>query len=150
MKLLSLLLLLLLTSVSDSFTGKVVRVIDGDTIEVLTDDNKPVRVRLEGIDCPERRQPFTNVATNLTKQLCASKMVTIVKSGKDRYGRILGFIFVDDVNVNKELLRNGLAWHYKYFNGDKELAELEQQAREKKIGIWSEPNPVAPWNFRRK
>ncbi len=55
-----------------------------------------------------------------------------------------------NLNVNKELLRQGMAWHYKYFNKDEELAELEQEAREKKIGLWSQPNPIAPWDFRRK
>ena len=55
-----------------------------------------------------------------------------------------------NLNVNKELLRQGMAWHYKYFNKDEELAELEQEAREKKIGLWSQPNPSAPWDFRRK
>lgn len=73
-----------------------------------------------------------------------------MKSGEDRYGRTLGFIFVGDVNVNKELLKNGLAWHYKYFNDDADLDLLERQARVKKIGIWSESNPDAPWDYRRK
>jgi micrococcal nuclease len=148
MKILNLLVLLFMLNISDSFTGKVVRVLDGDTIEVLTEDKN--RVRLEGIDTPERGQPFSNKATELTKKLCAGKTVTVVKSGEDRYGRTLGFIYVGDVNVNKELLRNGLAWHYKYFNQDEELSELEQEAKNKKIGLWKEPNPVAPWDWRRE
>jgi endonuclease YncB( thermonuclease family) len=65
-------------------------------------------------------------------------------------GRTLGFVFVGDVNVNKELLKQGLAWHYKQYNKDAELAALEQEARKKKIELWSHPNPVAPWDFRRK
>jgi endonuclease YncB( thermonuclease family) len=150
MKIVSFLVLFFILSLSDSFTGKVVRVLDGDTIEVLTDKKERIRIRLEGIDCPESGQPFSNKATKLTKELVAGKTVTVVKSGEDRYGRILGFVFVGDVNVNKELLKNGLAWHYKYFNKDEELARLETQARLKKIGIWSETNPLAPWDFRRK
>jgi micrococcal nuclease len=62
----------------------------------------------------------------------------------------LGFVFVGNVNVNKELLKQGLAWHYKQYNKDEEFAKLEQEARKKKIGLWSHPNPVAPWDFRRK
>ena len=89
MKLLVFLLLFLLGTLSDSFSGKVVRVLDGDTIEVLTKKKERIRIRMEGIDCPERGQPFSNKATELTKKLCAGKTVTIVKSGEDRYGRTL-------------------------------------------------------------
>jgi micrococcal nuclease len=149
MKLLTLLLLLLLTA-STSFTGKVVKITDGDTIVVLIEGNQQVKIRLEGIDCPESNQDFGNRAKQAVSDLCFGKEVVIQKSGEDRYGRTLGYVFVGDVNVNKELLRQGLAWHYKYFNKDEELANLEQEARKKKIGLWSHPNPVAPWDFRRK
>ena len=149
MKLLSLLFLLLL-SASTSFTGKVVKITDGDTIVVLIEGNQQVKIRLEGIDCPESNQDFGNKAKQAVSDLCFGKEVKIVKSGEDRYGRTLGFVFVGDVNVNKELLKQGLAWHYKQYNKDAELAALEQEARKKKIGLWSHPNPVAPWDFRRK
>ena len=149
MKLLTLLLLIIL-SASDSFTGKVVKITDGDTIVVLTSDNKQVKIRLEGIDCPESNQDFGNKAKQAVSDLCFGREVIIVKSGEDRYGRTLGYVFVGDVNVNKELLRQGLAWHYKQYNKDTELAALELAARNKKIGLWSHPNPVAPWDFRRK
>ena len=149
MKLLSLLFFLLL-SATTTFTGKVIKVTDGDTIVVLTEDKKQVKIRLEGIDCPESNQDFGNKAKQAVSDLCFGKEVTIIKSGEDRYGRTLAFVFVGDVNVNKELLRQGLAWHYKYFNKDEELAKLEQEARQKKIGLWSLANPVAPWDFRRK
>ena len=149
MKLLSLLFLLLL-SASTSFTGKVVKITDGDTIVVLIEGNQQVKIRLEGIDCPESNQDFGNRAKQTVSDLCFRKNVVIQKSGEDRYGRTLGFVFVGDVNVNKELLRLGLAWHYKQYNKDEEFAKLEQEARKKKIGLWSQPNPVAPWDFRRK
>ena len=149
MKLLTLLLLLLLTA-STSFNGKVVKITDGDTIVVLIEGNQQVKIRLEGIDCPESNQDFGNRAKQAVSDLCFGKEVVIQKSGEDKYGRTLGYVFVGDVNVNKELLKQGLAWHYKYFNKDEELAKLEQEARNKKIGLWSHPNPVAPWDFRRK
>jgi endonuclease YncB( thermonuclease family) len=72
------------------------------------------------------------------------------RAGEDRYGRTLGYVFVGDVCVNQELLKLGLAWHYKYYNKNPELAKLEEQAKSAKIGLWSQPNPVAPWEFRRK
>jgi endonuclease YncB( thermonuclease family) len=144
------LLLLIILSASDSFTGNVVKITDGDTIVVLTSDNKQVKIRLEGIDCPESNQDFGNRAKQAVSDLCFGREVVIVKSGEDRYGRTLGYVFVGDVNVNKELLRLGLAWHYKQYNKDTELASLELAARNKKIGLWSHPNPVAPWDFRRK
>src|SRR5680860_721565 len=108
MKLLSIILLLLL-SVSTSFTGKVVKITDSDTIVVLTADKKQVKIRLEGIDCPESNQDFGNKEKQAVSDLCFGKEVTVIKSGEDRYGRTLAFIFAGDVNVNKELLRQGLA-----------------------------------------
>jgi len=131
MKALSFILLILL-STSTSFTGKVIKVTDGDTIVVLTEDKTQVKIRLEAIDCPESNQAFGNKAKQAVSELCFNKEVTIIKSGEDRYGRTLGFVFVGDVNVNKE------------------LAELETTARKNKVGLWSESNPVAPWDFRRK
>lgn len=126
----------------------VIKVSDGDTITVLV-DKQQIRVRLEGIDCPESHQPFGNRASQLTEKLVKGKTVTIVKSGEDQYGRTLGYVWVDDICVNRELLKAGLAWHYKYFNKDPELAEMENQANEAKLGIWSEPNPIAPWDWRK-
>lgn len=149
MKILSVILILLLTY-STSFTGKVIKVTDGDTIVVLTKEKKQVKIRLEAIDCPESKQAFGNKAKQAVSELCFKKEVTIIKSGEDRYGRTLGFVVVGNVNVNKELLKRGLAWHYKYFNKDEELAELEATARKNKVGLWSESNPIAPWDFRRK
>ena len=144
------LLLLLSLAVSTTFTGKVIKITDGDTIVVLTEDKEQIKIRLEGIDCPESNQDFGTKAKQATSDLCFGKQVKIIKSGEDRYGRTLGYVMVGDVNVNKELLRQGMAWHYKQYNKDEELAKLEQEACKNKIGIWSQPNPVAPWDFRRK
>lgn len=149
MKIISLLILLSLT-LSTTFNGKVIKITDGDTIVVLTDDNEQIKIRLEGIDCPESSQDFGTRAKQATSDLCFGKQVKIIKSGEDRYGRTLGYVMVGDVNVNKELLRLGMAWHFKKYNKDPELAKLEQEARTKKVGLWSQPKPVAPWDFRRK
>ena len=149
MKLLHILIISIILSIS-TFTGKVIRITDGDTIVVLTEDNEQVKIRLEGIDCPENNQDFGTKAKQATSELCFNKKVRIEKSGEDKYGRTLGFVYVGDICVNKELLKQGMAWHYKYFNKDPEMARLETEARKAKVGLWSQPNPVAPWDFRRK
>lgn len=130
--------------------GNIVRVSDGDTVVLLDSTNTQHRIRLDGIDCPEKGQPYGSKATQFVKDVTSkSKYVTIQWEKKDRYGRLLGYLTVDGVNVNKELLQNGLAWHYKYFNKDKELADLEQQAKDKKLNLWSQPNPIEPYHWRK-
>jgi micrococcal nuclease len=132
------------------FNAKVIGITDGDTIVVLTLDNQQVKIRLEGIDCPEMKQDFGTRAKQATSDLCYGKRVSIHKSGVDRYGRTLAYVYVGDTCINKELLRLGMAWHFKKYNGDQELAQLEIQAREKKVGLWSQQDPVAPWDWRKK
>lgn len=135
---------------TDTFTAKVVGITDGDTIVVLTSDKQQIKIRLEGIDCPESKQDYGERAKQATSDLCFGKEVKIQKSGEDRYGRTLAYIYVGDICVNKELLSLGMAWHYKQYNKDQELARLETEAREKKNGLWSQLNPIAPWDFRHK
>lgn len=134
----------------ETISGKVVGVSDGDTIVVLLSDNRELRVRLEGIDCPEKKQDFGEKAKQATATLCWNKEVKIIKSGTDKYGRTLGFVYVDDMCVNEELLKMGLAWHYKKYNSDPHYSQLEKNARERKVGLWSQPDPEAPWDFRHK
>jgi micrococcal nuclease len=150
MKTLFLLLLFALVSVPGSFRAKVIGVNSGDSIVVLLDDNTQLRVRLEGIDCPELQQEYGDSAKQATVALCFKKNVRIEKVGEDMYGRTLAFVYVDDLCVNKELLRLGLAWHYADFNNDTTLAQLELEARKNKAGLWKQSNPMAPWEFRRK
>jgi len=150
MKTLFLLLLFALVSVPGSFRAKVIGVNSGDSIVVLLDNNTQLRVRLEGIDCPELQQEYGDSAKQATVALCFKKNVRIEKVGEDMYGRTLAFVYVDDLCVNKELLRLGLAWHYADFNNDTTLAQLELEARKNKAGLWKQSNPMAPWEFRRK
>lgn len=149
MNLVNTLIISLILSIS-ILTGRVVRVTDGDTIVLLTENKEQVKIRLDGIDCHESSQDFGARAKQTTSDLCFNKEVRVEKTGEDRYGRTLGFVYVGDVCVNKELLKQGMAWHYKYFNKDPELARLETEAIKAKVGIWSQPNPIAPWDFRRK
>ena len=143
------LLILVVSFTQDkAFYGKVIRIIDGDTIVVLTKMNEQITVRLAGIDCPEKNQDFGTRAKQGTSILCFNKQVKIVPSGKDKYGRTIGFVFIDEICINEELLKLGLAWHYKKFNQDENLAQLEWTARTNKVGLWSLYNPIPPWDFR--
>lgn len=134
-----------------AFEGKVVRVLDGDTIEVLH-DRQPERVRLNGIDCPEKAQAFGSKAKQYTSGLCFGKVVSVEEHGHDRYGRTIGEIKTSDgKDVNHELVGAGLAWWYrKYAPKDTVLQELEEGARREKRGLWADPDPVAPWDFRHR
>lgn len=117
---------------------------------ILTKNNSQVKVRLYGIDCPERHQDFGTRAKLFTSDLSFGKTVEIRVINKDRYGRTVGKVILPDGKMlNKELLRMGLAWHYKQFDNSAEFAGLEQKARQNKKGLWSIKNPVAPWDFRR-
>lgn len=145
---LSCLLFFILTA--RNITGRVTAIKDGDTIELLR-DRTTYRIRLEGIDCPEKKQPYGNRAKQFVSDLCFGKTVTARISSQDRYGRYLAFIILSDGrNLNHELLRNGLAWHYKQYSKDRNLASLETQARQQRIGLWNDRNPTPPWEYRRR
>jgi len=139
----------LLISSGSTFTGMVIGVTDGDTIVVLTEQKQQVKIRLEGIDCPESKQEYGQRAKQATSDLCFGKSVRVVSSGQDRYGRTLAFVYVGDVCINRKLLRLGMAWHYKKYNSDQDLANMESESKNKKIGLWSQPNPVPPWEWRK-
>ena len=133
------------------FAGKVIKVVDGDTIDVLTDDMETIRIRFSGIDTPERGQPFGNNATQMVKELVAGEIVRIVPQGDDRYDRTVGDIYYDGTLINLSLVKAGLAWHYvKYAPDDTALREAEQQAREMRSGLWgSSHGAIAPWDWRK-
>lgn len=131
-------------------TGKVTRIADGDTFTMIFENGFEVRVRLLGIDSPERRQAFSNKAKQTLSDLIYNKEVKVYYESKDRYGRVLGDIYINDLNVNHEMVRRGMAWHFIRYSDDEKLAALEKEARKNKIGLWADPNPVAPWDFRRK
>jgi micrococcal nuclease len=130
--------------------GRVVSVSDGDTFTLLTNDNEQIRIRLYGIDCPEKDQDFGQVAKKFLSDLVYNKNVNVTKTDVDRYGRTIGKVFIDSVNVNKSLLRAGLAWHYKRYDDDPAWAKVEATARRKKLGLWAKADAVPPWEYRRK
>jgi micrococcal nuclease len=128
--------------------GKVVSIQDGDTITILK-GSEQIRIRLSGIDCPEKKQAYGNVAKRFTSSLVFGKTVYVKYTGKDRYNRVLGTVFTKNgTNLNKELLKEGLAWHYKQYDSNPELARLENQARKARVGLWADSDPTPPWEFR--
>lgn len=133
--------------------AKVIGIKDGDTVEVLY-HQLPMIIRLEHIDAPEKKQAFGSVSKQKLSDLCFGKNVTIISSGKkgnyDGRGRMIAEILVNDnVNANKEMLKSGLAWHYKKYSRSAAYAQLEITARKNRVGLWSDKNPIAPWNFRK-
>lgn len=133
-----------------SWNGKVIGIYDGDTISVLN-GNRKEKIRLYGIDCPEHEQPFYQKAKSFTSARVFGKQVEVRPVDTDKYGRIVAWVYVGAECLNLELVRNGLAWHYKFFAANEpELESLEKDARERRVGIWSQKNPEAPWHFRRK
>ncbi|MBX0333351.1 thermonuclease family protein [Pontibacter sp. HSC-14F20] len=129
---------------------RVVGVKDGDTFELLR-NGQSVTVRLFGIDTPEKNQAYGQRAKQFASDLAFGKNVRLIEHNKDRYGRTVGTIILPDGrNLNEELVREGFAWHYTAYSKDKNLANLEADARRFKRGLWQDPNPVAPWDFRKQ
>jgi endonuclease YncB( thermonuclease family) len=130
---------------------KVVAVGDGDTFTGLTSDNEQVKVRIYAIDAPESKQPFGTKSKQYLSNLIFGKTVEIKVQSQDRYGRTVAWVYTPDgKDVAAEMLRAGMAWHYKHYNKSAEYAQFEQEARKAKHGLWADENPVAPWNFKKQ
>ena len=131
---------------AQEFSGKVVGVSDGDTITVLR-EKTPIKIRLNGIDCPESGQDFGSRAKSVTSELVFGQVVRVIPRDTDRYGRtVADIVLADGRMLNRELVRSGHAWWYrKYAPSDGTLAKLEAEARAAKRGLWSQPGAVAPW-----
>jgi micrococcal nuclease len=133
---------------TSSFSGEVVAVKDGDTIVVLV-GRKQHTIRLAEVDCPEKKQAFGSQAKKFTSDLVFAKTVTVETQTIDRYGREVAHVILQDGrDLNRELVRAGLAWWYKRYSKDESLGELEREARLNKRGLWSQPNPTQPEYFR--
>jgi len=129
----------------------VVGVADGDTIKVMH-NGKAEKIRLHGIDCPEKAQPYGTKAKQFTSAMVFGKAVTVQVRGFDKYGRTIGDVLLPDGrNLNRELVAAGLAWWYRqYAPQDDTLRKLEDSARREKRGLWADPNPVRPWEWRKE
>jgi endonuclease YncB( thermonuclease family)/methylphosphotriester-DNA--protein-cysteine methyltransferase len=136
--------------------GKVVRVADGDTITVLDNQNKQHRIRFQGIDAPESKQAFGQRSKQNLSDLVFGKQVTVIYSKMDKYRRVVGKVMLGGKDVNIEQIKAGLAWHYKKYEEEQppedrvSYAKAEQEARVAKRGLWEEPNPTPPGEYRQK
>ena len=132
----------------------MVSIADGDTITILDDTNREYRIRLAGIDAPESSQSFGIASTENLAKLVFRKLVTIAWYKHDRYGRIVGSVFVAAQDVGLEQVKAGLAWHYKQYqneqsaNDRRAYTEAELEAREERRGLWTDPAPLPPWSYR--
>ncbi|MDM0036831.1 thermonuclease family protein [Variovorax sp. J22P271] len=140
-------LLFLSCAARADFSGQVVGVLDGDTIDVLVNQT-PVRVRLAEIDAPEKKQPFGTRSRQALSEYVFRQVVTIRENGKDRYGRTIGTVLVDGRSVNSAMVGAGMAWAYRTYLIDRSLLEVEARARNSKRGLWADASPVPPWDWR--
>ena len=138
------------SALAGEFAGQVVGVLDGDTLEVLNGHHTE-RIRLSGIDCPEKGQAYGQKAKQAASALVFGKNVTVETHGHDKYKRTLADVLLpDDTNVNHELVKEGWCWWYrKYAPGDVELERLEIEAREAKKGLWQDSAFIPPWVYRK-
>lgn len=131
-------------------SGRVVHVVDGDTLDLLTPDKKEVRVRLLEIDAPERAQAFYTRSRKGLADLCAGKPAVLKSTNVDRYGRPLARVYCDGVDANLEMVKQGLAWAYRRYAKDPAILDAEQEARAEQRGLWVDKYPTPPWEYRRR
>lgn len=143
-------------AIAESYTGRVVAIADGDTVTVLDATETQHKVRLAGIDAPEKRQPFGQVSRQYLAEAIFGRVVTVDWSKRDRYGREVGKILIEGRDVNLGQIQAGLAWHYKQYEREQSprdravYAAAEEAARQAQRGLWREPDAIPPWTFRRR
>ncbi|MGZ5044131.1 MAG: thermonuclease family protein [Methylobacter sp.] len=128
--------------------GRVVGVHDGDTVTLLMMGNQQLKIRLAQIDAPESDQAFGQRSKQSLSNMVFNKTVHVEKETIDKYGRTVGTIIVDGIDANKEQVKRGMAWVYRQYLHDQSLLQVEDEARQMKVGLWSEPNPMPPWEYR--
>ena len=150
LKILSLIILFpFIASYSQGFYGKVVKILDGDTFDMLT-ENGTIRVRIYGIDAPEKSQAFGRVSKEYLSKLIGGISVKVLVSNKDRYGRYNCRVYSEEKDISYEMLKAGLAWLYKRFDNSDQYSQAEKTAKTNKVGLWKDSNPIRPWQYRKK
>jgi len=145
-----------LPAFSETVNGHVVGMTDGDTVTVLDASNTQWKIRLMGIDAPEKKMPFGQKSKEYLSDLVFNKQVSVEYSKRDKYGRAVGKITVDGVDANLEQVKAGMAWHYKQYQKEQSpeervsYAEAEEQARAGRIGLWVDAEPIPPWDWRKE
>lgn len=129
-----------------TISGKVIGILDGDTYDLLINGNQTVRIRMEGIDAPERGMPFYKKAKKYLSDLAFGKNVRLEIHNTDRYGRKIAFSYLPDGReLSHEMIKAGMAWHFTKYNHDAGLAKLESEAKASHLGLWIDKHPMAPW-----
>lgn len=142
--------------IAEELQGEVVGISDGDTLTVVDGSFQQYKIRLAGIDAPEKKQPYGNVSRQSLRDMCFRKQVRVTWSKQDRYGRIIGKVYCNNKDAGLDQIKKGLAWWYRQYAReqspeDQDLyAKAEQRARDTSQGLWKEPAPIAPWEWRRK
>ena len=141
---------IVINQVHADLNGKIVKVIDGDTVDILTPEKQKIRVRLLDIDAPESRQAYGNASKKYLASLIAGKSVFVKENKKDIYQRTLGTIYLEQININAKMVENGFAWAYRYKGvvNNNNMLKLESKAKQNKKGLWKDKHPIAPWEFR--
>ncbi len=152
---LCLLVFVSIATFADTLTGKVVKITDGDTLYVLDANYEQHKIRLAGIDAPERKQAYRLASRKHLASLVAGKQVTVGYQKRDRYGRIVGKVLLDGIDACLEQVKAGFTWHYKKYQHEQSpedqrlYAEAENKTRDERLGLWRENHPIPPWEHRR-
>ncbi|QOW10284.1 nuclease [Kaistella flava (ex Peng et al. 2021)] len=149
MKYLISILLLISIHFKCQITGKIIGIKDGDTVVVLLDGNIQKTLRLAEVDCPENTQPFGKNAKQFTSDQIFGREVKFIETDTDRYGRTIAKIYYSDKYLSAEIIKAGFGWWYYHYSNDKNLGVLQQQAKDKKIGLWHDEDAIAPWDYRK-
>ncbi len=142
------------TAQADTLVGKVVGITDGDTLTLLDQAHTQHKIRLAGIDSPEKNQAFGQVCKQSLSDLAFDRTVQVEWNKLDRYGRVIGKVLVDGQDANLEQIRRGCAWHYKQYQKEQSLEDRESYsqaeigARDRKAGLWADKDPIPPWDWR--
>lgn len=143
--------MLCITAYGQRFQVKVVGISDGDTFTAINRDNLQLKIRVYGIDAPEKKQAFGNKAKEALSSMIFGKRIFIDVQSQDKYGRYISYAFTPEgEDVSLLMITQGMAWHYKEYDSTEKYSLAEQTARKKKVGLWTDSSPVAPWIFRKK
>ena len=135
---------------TNSVSGRVISVADGDTITIIGDGNAQYKIRLNAIDAPEKSQAFGQKSKQQLSNYVFGKDITVTWKSKDKYGRVLGTVFVGGKDINLQMVRDGYAHHYKRFDNSPAYAAAEIEARQNRRGLWADPNPISPEDYRHR
>ena len=149
MKYLYIFLLFFSNIVFAQISGKVIGIKDGDTVVILLEGNIQKTLRLAEVDSPENSQPFGKNTKQFTSDQIFGKQINFIETDTDRYGRTIAKIYYDNKYLSEEIIKAGFGWWYYHYSNDKNLKMLEDEASKNKIGLWSDPNSIPPWEWRK-